>query len=85
MAIEKIGTDGYAITGSDVQIYTLIAAQKALKLEIKTGLKVSRHVNISQWIREVLEHNGVKAPRNKVKLFDAYNKFLDSIGVLASY
>ena len=85
MSIEKIGEDGFAIAGKDIQVYVMLAAQKALKLELKTGLKFSNRVNVAQQIRAILEHNGIKAPRNKAKLFDVYNAFLNDIGVIASY
>ena len=85
MSIEKIGEDGFAVTGKDVQVYVLLSIQKTLKLELKTGLKFSNKVNVAQQARDVLEYNGIKAPRNKAKLFDTYNKFLNDIGVIASY
>ena len=85
MTVEKIGADGFAVTGKDIQVYVLLSIQKTLKLELKTGLKFSNKVNVAQQARDVLEYNGIKAPRNKQKLFDTYNKFLNDIGVIASY
>ena len=85
MAIEQIEGGGVAVTGKDIQVYVLLSIQKTLKLELKTGMKFSNRVNVAQQARDVLEYNGIKAPRNKQKLFDVYNAFLNDIGVIASY
>ena len=85
MTVETFGDGGFAITGKDVQVYMLLSVQKTLKLEVKTGMKFSNRVNVAQQARDILTHNGRKAPRNKAKLFDAYNEFLNDIGVIASY
>ena len=85
MSIEKIGEDGFAVTGKDIQVYMLLSVQKTLKLEVKTGMKFSSRVNVAKQARDILEYNGIKAPRNKAKLFDVYNAFLNDIGVIASY
>ena len=85
MSIEKIGEDGFAVTDKDIQVYMLLSVQKTLKLEVKTGMKFSSRVNVAKQARDILEYNGIKAPRNKAKLFDVYNAFLNDIGVIASY
>ena len=85
MAVEQIEGGGVAVTGKDIQVYVLLSIQKTLKLELKTGMKFSNRVNVAQQARDVLEYNGIKAPRNKQKLFDVYNAFLNDIGVIASY
>ena len=85
MTVEKIGADGFAVTGKDIQVYVLLSIQKTLGLEVKTGMKFSNRVNVAKQARDVLEYNGIKAPRNKAKLFDVYNAFLNDIGVIASY
>ena len=85
MTVENLGDGGFAVTGKDVQVYVLLSVQKTLKLEVKTGMKFSNRVNVAQQARDILTHNGRKAPRNKAKLFDEYNRFLNDIGVIASY
>ena len=85
MTVEILGNGGFAIAGEDVQKYMLLSIQKTLKLEVKTGMKFSNRVNVAQQARDILTHNGRKAPRNKAKLFDVYNAFLNDIGVIASY
>ncbi len=85
MGVEKIGSDGFAVFGEHMQVYMLLSIQKTLKLEVKTGMKFSNRVNVAQQARDILAHNGVKAPRNKAKLLDTYNKFLDSRGIIVGY
>ncbi|MFZ9327771.1 MAG: hypothetical protein ACO24H_10020 [Polynucleobacter sp.] len=85
MSVESLGNDGFVVAGEHIQVYVLLSIQKTLKLEVKTGMKFSNRVNVAQQARDILEHNGIKAPRNKAKLFDTYNKFLNDIGVIASY
>ena len=85
MTVENLGNGGFAIVGEDVQKYMLLSVLKSLQLEVESGIKFSNRVNVAQQARDILTHNGRKAPRNKAKLFDAYNEFLNDIGVIASY
>ena len=85
MTVETFGNGGFAIVGEDVQKYMLLSVLKSLQLEVESGIKFSNRVNVAQQARDILTHNGRKAPRNKAKLFDAYNEFLNDIGVIASY
>lgn len=85
MTVEILGDGGFAIAGEDVQKYMLLSIQKTLKLEVQTGMKFSNRVNVAQQARDILTHNGRKAPRNKAVLFAEYNRFLNEIGLIAGY
>lgn len=84
MAIEKIGEDGFVVTGKDIQVYVLLSIHRTLRSEIMSGMKFSRKVNVAQQARDVLEYNGIHAPRNKIKLFVTYSRFLNDIGVTST-
>lgn len=82
MAIEKLGNDGFVVTGEDIQVFRLLALQKALKLEL-VGLK--SRAPVTNTIRDILKANNYEAPRNKKKLFDTFNFFLNEKGIIAGY
>lgn len=45
MAIEKFGDGGIAVTGAkDIEFFTLLQCQSALRLEATTGLRLSRRM-----------------------------------------
>lgn len=81
MTVETFGNGGVVITGNSIESYRLISIQKALKLEILSGMKFSNRVNVAQQARAVLESAGVKAPRNKDKLLTVYVRHLQTLGI----
>jgi hypothetical protein len=82
MSIETFGNGGFAVTGADVQVYVLLSIQKSLGLEVNTGMKFSNRVNVAQQARDILQHNGIKAARNKAKLHTQFTKFLTDLGIV---
>ncbi len=85
MTVENLGNGGLVVAGEHIQVYVMLSIQKTLKLEVQTGMKFSNRVNVAKQARDVLEYNGIKAPRNKAKLLDVYNKFLNDKGIIAGY
>lgn len=82
MAVENIGDGGFVVTGEHIQVFRLLALQKALKLEL-IGLK--SRAPVCSIVRDILKANNHNAPRNKKKLFDAFNFFLNEKGIIVSY
>lgn len=82
MTVETFGDGGFVVTGEHVEVYRLLALQKALKLEL-IGLK--SRAPVCNIIRGILQTNGYIAPRNKKQLFAVYNAFLDKKGIIVSY
>lgn len=82
MAIETFGNGGFAVTGEHIQVFRLLVLQKALKLEL-VGLK--SRAPVCNIIRDILRANNHEAPRNKRKLFAAFNFFLNEKGIIVSY
>lgn len=82
MTVENIDGGGFVVTGEHIQVFRLLALQKALKLEL-IGLK--SRAPVCNIIRDILRANNHEAPRNKRKLFDAFNFFLNEKGIIVSY
>jgi len=80
MAVEKIGNDGFMVTGEHIEVYRLLALRMALKLEC-AGLK-SRGKPAAT-VRAILKANRYAAPQKKTQLLGQYELFLRSKGVLA--
>lgn len=80
MAVEKIGNDGFMVTGEHIEVYRLLALRMALKLEC-SGLK-SRG-KPAAIVRAILKANNYAAPQKKTQLLGQYEMFLRSKGVLA--
>ena len=82
MTVENIGNGGFVVTGEHIEVFRLMALQKALKLEL-VGLK--SRAPVCNIIRDILKANGLIAPRNKKQLFGVYNAFLNKKGIIAGY
>jgi hypothetical protein len=85
MAIEKIGKDGFMITGDDIQVFDLIRIQKGLSLEVRTGMKMSRGISMVKVAQDrVTNVLGLKTklPRSKAKALEVFTKILTDNGVL---
>jgi hypothetical protein len=63
MAFEKIGNDGFVVTGEDdVQSYRMMTQIKALELEVRTGLRMSNKFNL---LKSLKEEYGLKSTKKK--------------------
>ena len=80
MAVEKIGNDGFMVTGEHIEVYRLLALRMALKLEC-SGLK-SRG-KPAAIVRAILKANNYAAPQKKTSLLGQYELFLRSRGIMA--
>jgi hypothetical protein len=79
MAAEKIGNDGFMVTGEHIEVYRLLALRMALKLEC-TGLK-SRGKPAAT-VRAILKANNYAAPQKKTQLLAYYEHFLINKGII---
>lgn len=79
MAVEKIGNDGFMVTGEHINAYRLLSLRMALKLEC-SGLK--SRAPVTKIIRDILIKANVSAPRNKEKLRIMYDYYLQQQGLL---
>lgn len=79
MAFEKIGKDGFMVTGEHINAYRLLSLRMALKLEC-SGLKTRSPV--TKIVRDILTKANVSAPRNKEKLRIMYDYYLQQQGLL---
>lgn len=82
MSIETFGDGGTVITGPDIQTFALLSTYRALKLEVETGIKFSRRTNIAQNVRDILLHNGKRAPRKLTLLLKEYTDFMVELGLI---
>ncbi len=65
-----------ADTPEKIARFRLLALYGRLKLEVR-GLRFKRGtMTTAQAVREELEKNGRRAPRNKVELLEEYRKYL---------
>lgn len=73
MPFEKIGNDGYMVTGKDdVAAYRMLTQIKALELEVRTGMRMSNKFNVLKSLRE--EYN-LKAKNKKDAVVEMKNLF----------
>lgn len=79
MAIEKIGSDGFMVTGEHVNVYRLMALRMALKLEC-SGLK--SRAPVAKIVRDILRNANRIAPQKKTSLLGSYELYLKSLGYL---
>lgn len=79
MAIEKIGNDGFMVTGEHVNVYRLMALRMALKLEC-SGLK--SRAPVANIVRDILKSANRVAPQKKTSLLGCYELYLKSLGYL---
>lgn len=82
MSVETFENGGFVVTGEHIQVFRLLALQKALKLEL-VGLK--SRAPVCNIVRDILKANNHEAPRNKRKLFAAFNFFLNEKGIIVGY
>ena len=79
MSIEKIGNDGFIVTGEHINAYRLLSLRMALKLEC-SGLK--SRAPVTKIIRDILTKANHTAPRNKEKLRIMFDYYLQQQGLL---
>lgn len=79
MAFEKIGNDGFIVTGEHINAYRLLTLRMALKLEC-SGLK--SRIPAAKIVRDILRNANRIAPQKKTSLLGCYELYLKSIGVL---
>lgn len=73
MAFEKIGNDGYVITGKDdIDAYRMLTQIKALELEVRTGMRMSNKFNVLKSLRE---EYGLKSTKKKDAVVEMKNLF----------
>lgn len=87
MSIEKLADGSIMITGESIEVYRLIALEKALKLDAhgrKIGMRFSNRYNVAQQARDLLAANGVKPKRNVEDLYNQYHEFLVKCGIFQS-
>ena len=75
MAIERIGNDGYVITGEyDIMSYLILTQIKALELEVRTGMKMSNKFNVLKSLREEYGLNSRKKADAVVEMKRIFNQ-----------
>lgn len=79
MAYEKIGKDGFIVTGEHINAFRMLALRNALKMET-VGLK--NRAPVTKIVRGILKSANYAAPQNKVKLLAAYEFFLREQGFM---
>jgi hypothetical protein len=74
--VEQIpGGGGTVITGKAIQLYRLLALKHAMKLELTTGMKMSRGISPFRIVKQEL---GLKG--SKQKLFDQLCAYIEKVG-----
>lgn len=75
MAIERIGNDGYVITGEDdIMSYRMLTQIRALELEVRTGMKMSNKFNVLKSLREEYGLNSRKKADAVVEMKRIFNQ-----------
>lgn len=80
MAVEQTA-GGMTITGEHIDLYRVLMLRRALRLEIKTGMKMHRGANVGNAIRDILDLNGVKGSRTKTTLYKQFDDLLVAHGI----
>jgi hypothetical protein len=63
MAVEKIGNDGFVVTGEDdIQSFRMMTQIRALDLEVRTGLRMSNKFNL---LKALKQEYGLKSTKKK--------------------
>lgn len=63
MAVEKIGNDGFVVTGEDdIQSLRMMTQIRALDLEVRTGLRMSNKFNL---LKALKQEYGLKSTKKK--------------------
>jgi len=86
MAIQTTENGGYMITGNDIQVFDLIRIQKALSLEVKTGMKMSRGVSMVKVAQDRVTNvlgSKIKLSRTKAKALEVYTNLLKERGIIS--
>ena len=84
MAITTTENGGMMITGEHIAIFDLLRIQKALKLEVKTGMTMSRGVSMVKVAQDRVTNvlgSKKKLPRTKAKALEAYTQLLNDHGI----
>ena len=81
MAI-KTNTGGTLITGDDIPRFRLVTILSGLKIETRTGMKVSRGRSCSLLAKETLRANGIKPKQKRVDLLPQFALWLLMAGIV---
>jgi len=73
--IESTPGGGFVVTGKATQLYRLIALKHAMKLELTTGMKMSRGISPFAIVKQEFGFKG-----NKQKVFDQLVKYIEQVG-----
>ena len=76
MSIERIGEDGFVLTGDSIQLYRMLVLKQAMSFNIKTGMNLSR-TNPFPIVRR--EFN-IKA-KAKQKVYEEFCAILSQSGI----
>lgn len=80
MTIEVIPGGGVVVTDADIPVYRLLSMRAALKLDTAgTGMKFSNRVNIRKLCKAELVRAGREAPRNGLKLYEAFAAYVKEV------
>jgi hypothetical protein len=82
--IETTQNGGYMVTGEHIQVFDLLRIQKALSLEVRTGMKMSRGVSMVKVAQDRVTNvlgSKKKLPRTKAKALEVYTKLLNDHGI----
>jgi len=75
VAIETTAGGGFVVTGeADIQVYRLLAIRRGLKLEIETGMKMSRGVSMMKLAKATCQ----SSKNTKRGVYADYDAFLVS-------
>ena len=76
MSVKHHDGGGMSITGKDVHRFRNLQVQYALKLEVDTGMKMSRHGSVLSAAKGIVEGFGVKPDRTKVGVLQQLTELL---------
>lgn len=71
-------------TKAGIERYRLLAIRSALRIEVETGMKMSRGAKPADAARQELIAHGKSAPKNKEALLTIYTQHLYDIGMLVA-
>tara|TARA_B100000029_G_scaffold455373_1_gene482573 strand:+ start:7699 stop:7929 length:231 start_codon:yes stop_codon:yes gene_type:complete len=63
-------------TPEGIEMYRMLAVKSALGLEVRTGMKMSRGVNVFQQGKAILESYGIKPKGTKQGVFEQLENLL---------
>jgi hypothetical protein len=73
--IEPTGGGGFVVSGKAVELYRLIALKHAMKLELTTGMKMSRGMSPFRIVKQQFGWKG-----SKQQLYNMLVKYIDEVG-----